>query len=114
MKKLLLLSALFIFACSSDGENSTECVDFTSDMSAAEVENLISNSVYNQQSISDRIAENGQIICQGWYPENEVYGYIFEDEEWLEIQGTCVSIHSCCANDSNGNLATCDDYFGGN
>ena len=109
MKKLFLLSAFLIFACSSDGENSTECVDFTSDMSASEVKNLISNSSYCQQYIANEVELNGAIICQGWYPINDAYGYILENGTYFQIPSTCAAFGY-----GDANTEDCDELFGEN
>jgi hypothetical protein len=109
MKKLILLTlSSFLFACSSDGDggNSTECVDFTSDMSASEVENLILNSSYCQQFIANEVELNGAIICQGWYPINDAYGYIFENGAYLQIPSTCVAFGY-----GGANTEDCNELF---
>lgn len=107
MKKLLLLSALFIFGCG--GDEDSECIDFTPEMTKNQVESLIANSKFVKEYLNKEISENGKIICQGWYANQDAYSYIFENGIYFQVTGTCAAFGF-----GNAKTFDCDEFFGTN
>ena len=76
MKKLLLLSALFIFACSSSGDGSDnsldfDCPDFDGSTSQSDARNMAID--YDSEDYYSLVSEYGEPISEGYFVDGEDY-----------------------------------------
>lgn len=76
MKKLLLLSAILIFACSSDDSNSnTSCTDFNASTSPSDARQA---AIEYDSDYDSLVSQYGQPISEGYFTDgNELYYYAF-------------------------------------
>ena len=128
MKKLLyLFLAITIFSCGGEDDGnglSWECIQFTADMSSQEVQNLIANSYWNQESLAGYEEDWGAPICESWEPEEydgidtSAYYYLYTSPEtgnqyYYELQSTCIGINGveiCFDQDFNEIPCDCSNW----